>query len=133
MVREYIRDSRIIILAVLPSNVDVATQEILELAEEYDKLGERALGILTKPDLVKERSAKFAVCSLIEGKRKPLNLGYYVVRNRGGDDDGDGDPSSERQREAMFDEHPWSSLPDDRVGIVALRGRLQELLGQITD
>jgi hypothetical protein len=133
MVKEYIHDSRTIILAVLPSNVDVATQEILALAEEYDKTGERTLGILTKPDLVNERSAKFAVCSLVEGKRKPLTLGYYIVRNRGGDDDDDDVSSNLRLRDAMFDELPWSSLPPDRVGIVALRGRLQELLGHITD
>src|ERR1700744_1822166 len=133
MVKEYIRDSRTIILAVLPSNIDVATQEILALAEDYDKTGERTLGILTKPDLVKERSAKLAVCSLVEGKRKPLTLGYYIVRNRGGDDDDDDVPSSLNVRESMFNEHPWDSLPEDRVGIAALRGRLQELLGQITD
>ena len=28
---------------------------------------------------------------------------------------------------------PWSSLPNDRVGVKALRERLQDLLGQITD
>ncbi|RYP03774.1 hypothetical protein DL765_010397 [Monosporascus sp. GIB2] len=47
MVKEYIRDDRTIILAVLPSNVDVATQEILELAKRYDKTGDRTLGVLT--------------------------------------------------------------------------------------
>lgn len=142
MVKEYVKDSRTIILAVLPSNVDVATQEILTLAETYDKAGERTLGILTKPDLVTERSAKMAVCSLIEGKKKPLKLGYFVVRNRGGDDDEEAEehdsknlgssPSSLDQREVMFQEEPWRSLPDERVGIAALRERLQELLGQIT-
>ena len=50
MVKEYIKDSRTIILAVLPCTVDPATQEILELAGEYDESGERTLGILTKPD-----------------------------------------------------------------------------------
>ncbi len=133
MVKEYIQDSRTIILAVLPSNVDVATQEILALAEDYDKTGERTLGILTKPDLVTERSAKLAVCNLVEGKRKPLNLGYFLVRNRGGDDDEDDSSPNLREREDMFREYPWSNLADDRVGIVALRERLQELLGQITD
>ncbi|UNI23801.1 hypothetical protein JDV02_009598 [Purpureocillium takamizusanense] len=83
MVKDYIRDDRTVILAVLPSNVDVTTQEILALAEEYDKEGERTLGVLTKPDLVTEHSAKAVVCNLVEGKRHPLNLGYYVVRNRG--------------------------------------------------
>ena len=132
MVKEYIRDNRTIILAVLPCNVDVVTQEILALAEKYDKAGDRTLGILTKPDLVKERSAQAVVCSLVEGKKRPLNLGYYVVRNRGGDDD-DGKAFDVQERDEMFKEEPWCHLSDDRVGIAALRVRLQELLGQITD
>ncbi len=56
MVRElgqeiYIRTIRTIILAVLPSNVDIATQEILELAEDYDKHGKRTLGVLCQARL----------------------------------------------------------------------------------
>lgn len=81
MVIEYIKDPSTIILAVLPANVDVATQEILALAAEYDKAGERTLGILTKPDLLKERSAKATVCELVLGNCKALNLGYYIVRS----------------------------------------------------
>ncbi|PHH86237.1 hypothetical protein CDD83_10535 [Cordyceps sp. RAO-2017] len=131
MVKNYIRDSRTIVLAVLPCNVDVVTQEILAIAESYDKAGERTLGILTKPDLVKERSAQTVVCSLVKGTKRPLNLGYYLVRNRGGDDDDEAVDAKERDK--MFKEKPWRQLPDDRVGIVALRVRLQELLGQITD
>ena len=68
LVKRYIRDDRTIILAVLPSNVDIATQEILELAEDYDKNGERTLGVLTKPDLVLEQSAQAAVCDLVQGQ-----------------------------------------------------------------
>ncbi|KAK4225854.1 P-loop containing nucleoside triphosphate hydrolase protein [Podospora fimiseda] len=131
MVTRYIKDSRTIILAILPCNVDVATQEILSLAEEHDKTGERTLGVLTKPDLVKERSGKAAVCSLVSGERKVLKLGYYVVRNRGGDEEDEDDDLD--QREIMFQEEPWCRLPDDRKGIRALRRCLQDLLGSITD
>ncbi|KAK3681086.1 dynamin family protein [Podospora appendiculata] len=121
MVKRYIRDPRTIILAVLPANVDVFTQEILALAKEYDKDGEYTLGVLTKPDLVTEISGKIAVCNMVQGKRKPLNLGYYIVRNRGGDDSGkqDADGSDLQDREGIFKEHPWCDLPD--------------LLGQMTD
>ena len=129
MVKKYIKDNRTVILAVLPSNVDPATQEILTLAEDYDKAGERTLGVLTKPDLVTERNAKAAVCSLVLGKKKPLTLGYYIVRNRGADDD---DNFTHASVEQMFQEEPWSGLPPDRVGVQALRTRLGELLGQIT-
>jgi Dynamin central region/Dynamin family len=129
MMKKYIKDNRTIILAVLPSNVDPATQEILTLAEDYDKAGERTLGILTKPDLVTEVSARAAVCNVVLGKKKPLALGYYVIRNRGADDDDRFDQSAVEQ---LFREKPWSDLPKDRLGVQALKARLGELLGQIT-
>ncbi len=127
MVRWYIQDSRTVILAVLPSNVDVSTQEILTMAEEYDKDGERTLGILTKPDLVREPSAQAAVCNIVRGKKKQLTLGYYLVRSRGADQ-GDADF---QDREALFNEAPWNTLPADRVGVRALKARLAELLGEM--
>ena len=129
MVKEYIKNNRTIILAVLPSNVDIATQEILSLAKENDKAGERTLGVLTKPDLVTEHSAQVAVCNLVLGKKRPLTLGYYVVRSRGADNDDNFDHVVEEQ---MFQNEPWSGLPRDRLGVQALRVRLGELLGQIT-
>ncbi|KAK1996874.1 dynamin family protein [Colletotrichum falcatum] len=135
MVKRYIKNSRTVILAVLPSNVDVATQEILTLAEEADPAGDRTLGILTKADLLPERTARLAVVNLVEGKRKPLKLGYHVIANRGGDDHGDEDNASAalQEREAIFLEGPWNTLPRDRVGTSSLRERLEELLGEITD
>ncbi len=129
MVKEYIKDNRTIILAVLPSNVDIATQEILSLAKEHDKAGERTLGVLTKPDLVTENSAKVAVCNLVLGKKRPLTLGYYVVRSRGADVGNNFDHVVEEQ---MFRNEPWSGLPKDRLGVQALKVRLGELLAQIT-
>ncbi|KAI1525882.1 interferon-induced GTP-binding protein Mx2, partial [Pyrenophora tritici-repentis] len=135
MVKRYIKDSRTIILAVLPSNVDVATQEILTLAEEADPAGDRTLGILTKADLLTERTARLAVVNLVEGNRKPLKLGYHVVANRGGDDHGEEVEAlaALRERETVFLEHPWDNLPEDRLGISSLRERLEDLLGEITD
>lgn len=135
MVTGFIKDKRTIILAVLPANVDVMTQEILALAEQYDPDGERTLGVLTKPDLVIERSAKEAVCNLVAGRKKALNLGYYLVKNRGGDDDDDSkDDSGIRRKERdLFQQSPWCNLPQERVGVAALRERLQDLLGEITD
>ncbi|KAM0355140.1 hypothetical protein ACHAPU_001001 [Fusarium lateritium] len=129
LVKRYIEDDRTIILAVLPSNVDVATQEILELAEEYDKNGVRTLGVLTKPDLVKEPGAQAAVCDLIQGKRRPLNLGYFLVRNRGPNNMA----QDQSELERLFQAQPWADLPSDRLGIQALKEELQSLLFQITE
>ncbi|KAH8730768.1 interferon-induced GTP-binding protein Mx2 [Phaeosphaeriaceae sp. PMI808] len=129
MVKGYIKNSRTIILAVLPSNVDIATQEILTLAEDYDKAGERTLGVLTKPDLVTEQSAQATVCNLVLGKKRPLTLGYYIIRSRGADDD---DAFDRAGAEHMFLDTPWNRLPKDRLGVLALKARLSELLSQIT-
>ncbi|KAL6826006.1 P-loop containing nucleoside triphosphate hydrolase protein [Trichoderma sp. SZMC 28015] len=128
LVKRYIKDGRTIILAVLPSNVDIATQEILELAEEYDKNGERTLGVLTKPDLVNEPSAQAAVCNLVQGKKRPLNLGYFLVRNRGPNNSLEGHSDLDK----IFRKQPWADLPRDRVGIVALKEQLRSLLVEIT-
>ncbi|KAK3382335.1 P-loop containing nucleoside triphosphate hydrolase protein [Lasiosphaeria ovina] len=128
LVNDYIKDRRTIILAVLPCNVDIATQEILTMAKEHDKNEERTLGILTKPDRADEEQSN-DVCKIVrrEGLGKKLELGYYVVRSRA---PGDGDAEYER-REEMFNDKPWSSLPRDRVGVRPLKARLRELLVHI--
>ncbi|KAJ4229186.1 hypothetical protein NW759_003909 [Fusarium solani] len=128
LVTKYIEDERTIILAVLPSNVDIATQEILEIAEDYDKNGERTLGVLTKPDLVLEPSAQAAVCDLIQGQKRPLTLGYFLVRNRGSD----GASKEQSELDQIFRHQPWADLPRDRVGIPALKEQLASLLVDIT-
>lgn len=74
------RNPRSVILAVIPANVDIATQEILETAGELDVRGERTLGVLTKPDLV-DKGAESAVVDIIEGRSHALNLGWCIVRN----------------------------------------------------
>lgn len=127
MVKQYIKDSRTIILAVLAGNAHIDNQEILTLAKEYDTTGERTLGVITKPDLVREASEKQKVCNLVLGKKDPLTLGYYVVRNRGPDD-----TMEKWEADATLEEAPWSGLPHDRVGPVALRARLRELSEQLT-
>ncbi len=130
MVQKYIRDGQTIILAVLPCVVDIATQEILALAEQYDPTGQRTLGILTKPDLLRETSGKNVVCGLVRGEKRPLNLGYHLVRSRGGDDEGN--VFGDNERDILFKDEPWCTLPPDRLGVVALRQRLQHLLGDLT-
>ncbi len=131
MVVRYIRDDQTIILAVLSCLADIATQAILSLAEQYDPTGQRTVGILTKPDILQEESGKNVVCSLIKGEKRPLNLGYHLVRSRGGDDKGGA--FGDDERDMMFKTEPWCILPSDRLGVVALRQRLQNLLGDLTD
>lgn len=127
MVKHYIKDSRTIILAVLAGNVHIDNQEILTLASQYDTTGERTLGVLTKPDLVPEASEKQKICDLVMGKKKPLTLGYYVVKNRGPNE-----TEANYKFDRTLDLPPYDSLPYDRIGPNSLRTRLRELSEQLT-
>ena len=48
----FMRQPETVILAVIPSNQDIATIDVLERAYEYDPAGVRTIGVLTKPDLI---------------------------------------------------------------------------------
>lgn len=128
MVYEYMSNPRSVMLTVIPCNVDIATQEILERAEDIDPEGIRTFGILTKPDLV-DKGSEGAVISLVEGKTHQLRLGWHLLRNPGQADL----KSTLRSRNDLEMDfftkvHPWSMLDEGKVGIVSLRSRLQEVL-----
>lgn len=128
MVVRFMQNPRSVMLTVIPANVDIATQEILSMAEKYDEDGHRTLGVLTKPDLV-DTGAETPVMDLVEGKRHKLNLGWCMVRNLGQWQLSD--PNSDRAAvEARFFSYrsPWNKLDKERVGVAALRSRLQEIL-----
>jgi len=131
MVKSYIKDSRTIILAVIPAPVDIATQEILSMAEEADQLGQRTLGVLTKPDLV-DKGGEELVMDLVHGTKNKLNLGYCMVRNRGQQEKALSSTDRRQNERHFFSTSPWSALDKSRVGIPALQDRLRELLVDIT-
>ncbi|KAM5180977.1 interferon-induced GTP-binding protein Mx2-like [Mantella aurantiaca] len=82
MIKKYIRRQETINLAVVPSNVDVATTEALEMAREVDPKGNRTIGILTKPDLV-DKGTEQDVLKTVQNEVYPLKKGYMIVRCRG--------------------------------------------------
>ncbi|KAI1386313.1 P-loop containing nucleoside triphosphate hydrolase protein [Hypoxylon trugodes] len=129
MVKKYMKDTRTIILAIMPSNVDPATQEILNLAKEADASMQRTMAVLTKPDLAIERTTQQIAIDHVTGTRSDLDLGYYIVKNRGPDD---GDMTLEQGKEAerrFFAQAPWSILKSTgRAGIDNLSKRVRDLL-----
>ncbi|PHH83192.1 hypothetical protein CDD83_3039 [Cordyceps sp. RAO-2017] len=131
MVKSYMDNSRTIILAVMPCNVDIATQEILKLAEVADPNGARTMGVLTKPDLANEAATQQAVIDLVLGKRSNLKLGYYLVKNRGADDKTSTLAQRAKAEKAFFMAPPWTRV-SDRCGVTALKERLSRLLMKIS-
>jgi hypothetical protein len=127
MVLSYMRNPRSIMLAVVPANVDIATQEIIEIAKELDPDGLRTLRILTKPDLV-DKGAEDKIIELVEGRQGSEELGWVVVRNLGQRDLQDPSKNRDSEEEIFSRSPPWNSLSKDNFGIEALRTRLQALL-----
>lgn len=87
MVESYTHNSRTIILAVLPSNVDVTTQGISKMAEKACPGGLRKMGVRTKPVLATEVATQKAIKDPVLGKGKQLRLGYCVVKTHSADDE----------------------------------------------
>lgn len=133
MVKTYMVDRRTIILAVIPCNVEIATQEILKLAKQADPTGSRTMGVLTKPGLAPERAMQQNIVELIQGKRQELKLGYFLVKNRGADDANSTLKKRNAEEAAFFKADPWSALASTgRVGVEALKVRLRDLLRDIS-
>ncbi|KAF7716821.1 Uncharacterized protein PECH_008201 [Penicillium ucsense] len=131
MVLLYMENPRSIMLTVVPANVDIATQEIVELAREYDPIGERTLGILTKPDLV-DSGAESRTLSFVQSQMARGKLGWIVMRNLGQQQLGNPQANRDLEEMTFFSKGPWNQLPTGCFGIHALRDRLQELQSSIT-
>ncbi|KAK8159573.1 P-loop containing nucleoside triphosphate hydrolase protein [Phyllosticta citrichinensis] len=128
MVLGHMKNSRSVMLAVVPANVDIATQSILQSAKAVDPQGHRTLGVLTKPDLV-DKGAESSVIDLVEGRKHKLSLGWSILKNPGQAQSRD--PSTDRKKleeEFFTSTAPWNKIPKYKVGVDALRMRLQEIL-----
>eukprot|EP01031_Cornospumella_fuschlensis_P026190 gene26190-31627_t len=81
LIERYLSQPRTIVLAVIPANVDIATVDILERALKHDPIGDRTVGVITKPDLVDVGAEEEVLC-VLRNIKKPLKLGYVMVKNR---------------------------------------------------
>nr|Q5U752.1 RecName: Full=Interferon-induced GTP-binding protein Mx; AltName: Full=Interferon-inducible Mx protein [Solea senegalensis]AAV49303.1 interpheron-inducible Mx protein [Solea senegalensis]ACD93188.1 Mx protein [Solea senegalensis] len=82
LIHKFITKQETICLVVHACNVDLATTEALQMAQEEDPEGERTLGILTKPDLV-DKGTEQMVIDILQNEVIHLKKGYMIVRCRG--------------------------------------------------
>ncbi|OLN97026.1 Interferon-induced GTP-binding protein Mx2 [Colletotrichum chlorophyti] len=131
MVRDYLANSRTIILAVVQASNDVANQGIVRIAREYDADGRRTVGIITKPDLINDGAeAKVALIAKNLDSIK-LKLGFFLLKNPSPSDLKAGRGVRRSQLEmAYFSTPTWKAenLDMSRVGVDKLRIFLQDLL-----
>ena len=141
LVMEYMKNSKAIILAVVMAATDAENQSVLELAkdEQIDPLGQRTLGILTKPDLLenmplKEREWQKTVRNEVD--KFKLELGWHIVRNvdsgRGGSDREERLDARDKIEAEYFSKSNFKADSSKRldVGITTLRKRLSKVLFQ---
>lgn len=131
IVNDYMVNRRSVMLVVISANIDLANQEILELAKAIDPEGDRTLGVLTKPDLV-DKGTEPGIIALVEGRADKLKLGWHLVRNPGQAEVNDITFDRLHQEEVFFStQAPWNKLDPSKVGIDLLRLRLREVLTKL--
>ncbi|KAK0302177.1 hypothetical protein LTR91_023883 [Friedmanniomyces endolithicus] len=134
MVDSYIQKPRTIILAIVQASNDNANQSIIRKSKQYDRAGQRTVGVITKPDLI-NRGTESRVALLAKNQdTTKLQLGFYMLKNPTPTEMGHAIVASQRSANEyqFFHSSPWreQNLDAGRVGIDTLRGALQALLDQ---
>lgn len=129
LVTSYMKKSRSIILAVVSAKNDYANQIVTKYARDFDKYGERTLGIITKPDTLHAGSdSERQFFELAENKDVSFRLGWHVLKNR---DYQDRDCTATERDDTelkFFSRGIWTSLSPSQMGIGSLKPRLSRVL-----
>ncbi|KAI0392169.1 dynamin family protein [Xylariaceae sp. FL0594] len=112
VVQAYMTKPRSIILAVISAKNDFANQIVLKLARATDPLGERTMGVITKPDTLVAGSGSESMYNLDSEKTDGSSL--LLHRNE--------------EEKKFFSAGVWAQLPSSMLGVAELRKRLSEIL-----
>ncbi|PFH48255.1 hypothetical protein AMATHDRAFT_150299 [Amanita thiersii Skay4041] len=129
-----IKGDNTLILITIPMGDDIENQQAVRLAKEADPMGERTIGVLTKPDMVLPGATGSMKRwkDVLEGQIHPLKHGYYCVRLL--DDEERSKQLSRAELERSADEFfrtrtPWSELQrHNRFGVPNLVKDVSTLL-----
>ena len=82
LVESYMKSERSIILAVVSAMNEFANQIVLTKAREVDQDGERTIGIITKPDTLRDGTTlERDFLALARNEDIKLERGWHVVKN----------------------------------------------------
>ena len=112
----------------IPANQDLSTSDGLKLAREWDKNGERTIGVITKIDIMdKGTSAR----KMLMNEEIHLKLGYIGIVNRAQEDIKNKVPVEVALQNEVkfFNTHPeYKELPERVIGTRSLTNKLSEQL-----
>jgi hypothetical protein len=129
LVTSYMKKSRSIVLAVVSAKNDYANQIVTKYARDFDKYGERTLGIITKPDTLHAGSdSERQFFELAENKDVSFRLGWHVLKNRDYQDRDCTASERDAAEEKFFARGIWTSLSPSQMGILSLKPRLSRVL-----
>lgn len=127
--KTYLDDPRTIVLAVVHAMNDQANQQVLSLVEQTGSARTRAMGIITKPDLVPKNSDdELAVIEMARNNEVHLGLGWHVLRNVGHHEEQSVRDRRDELESAFFSTGAWSNIDAENVGISNLRKKLSKNL-----
>lgn len=129
LVKQYMNNSRTIILAVVSAKNDYANQIILDHCRKIDEQGRRTLGIVTKPDFLREGTDnELSWIDLVQNKDIYLERGWHMLKNRGDNQMKFSFDQRNEDEKLFFSKGRYADLPREFVGIDSLRERLSKLL-----
>jgi GTPase Era involved in 16S rRNA processing len=134
LINDYLANSRCVILAVVPANIDFHNSEIMASAKDVDPETRRTIPVITKPDLV-DKGGEMDVLELLRGEKIHFDLGFHMVKGRG---------QAELDKKMTIEEglsiertffentQPWRDHEGrDMFGTANLRGKLGKLQMQM--
>jgi hypothetical protein len=123
------RNPRTIILAVVSAKNDYANQIILDHCRKIDGQGRRTIGIITKPDFLREGTDnELAWIELAQNKDIYLERGWHMLKNRGDNQMNFSFEQRNADEDLFFSKGRYADLPRECVGIDSLRERLSKVL-----
>ena len=131
LIDDYLSNSRCVILAVIPANVDFHNSQIMADALKVDPETRRTIPVITKPDLI-DAGAEADVQDLLLGRKtQNFSMGFHMVKGRGQTDLNQSVTIDEglAKEEAFFrNAQPWRSVTKRALfGTENLRKKLGKL------
>lgn len=129
VVKHYMIQPRTIILAVVSAKNDIANQIVLRLARSIDPTGNRTIGVITKPDTLRDGSeTQKAFLSLAKNQEVHFKLGWHVLKNMDSEEGAVLLHQRNTEEASFFQQPVWKELPSSMLGISELRTRLSNVL-----
>ena len=82
IVDEYLQNSRCVIIAIHPANIDFHNSQVMHDARQHDPTTKRTFPVVTKADLIEEGNEQSVIDLIRQKKTERFELGFHLVKCR---------------------------------------------------